>query len=708
MENISLIEKIKSQYIANKIFSYVKDSDYLLKLAKYCKRLQNSFNLGIEDYKAKSFEKNCKKLENFLYVKRSSKFKINYLKNKFKMDYDENIGNTILNEFSEIYFTNKYKFYQSNEQIKKNIIDNQLLIDIQSPFYKNLLKNPIFPNLFIIRIPLPLIKEQNLMNDYIKEFEILNKSNTNYSALCFQFDHKTRQYPEIEKFNIDYQKIKKLIFEEKNMKIKKQSSNFDKSNEFLLFTTIFSNSNIVNNLIFLEIKNLRNTNDCLYDLKNINNFKSLEELRLENVIFSKDLLLKLNSLKYLSLCNCNQIAISKNCASNIKSLSLFRSMFKRLNQTDLQFPELEQLKLSFCYYNCQLSGKYQPNYYIPFFFQELKEAIDLKSLKKLKYLLRGDVLFFLALENNSLEKAYISSFSSEPFTDLNDLKQTEKNMIKKFIDIKTLKEIKLSLYFINSNDLESIEGENTSVKKLIIDLHKNKDDDNDNLLYNLQKKFPNLTEIEIYDYSIINKINLEPNCKIERLKYSRNFDIMSHGITEEEFINKNINKEELKKVLAINLFENLKDLELRNITKINIPFFNDICKYNFKSLTKFHLDNSNIKSAQIDLKVINNIIENINTMPNLKCFIFKCYSSINKKEYYNLVTKILKLKIKSIEFGINSFTEYDGFYGVKRVCNDEYSHDYLRLLYENVDFKYFDNLKIYKFNEYYNYNKYKI
>jgi hypothetical protein len=281
-------------------------------------------------------------------------------------------------------------------------------------------------------------------------------------------------------------------------------------------------------------------------------------------------------------------------------------------------------------------------------------------------------------------------------------------MIKKFIDIKTLKEIKLSLYFINSNDLESIEGENTSVKKLIIDLHKNKDDDNDNLLYNLQKKFPNLTEIEIYDYSIINKINLEPNCKIERLKYSRNFDIMNHGITEEEFINKNINKEELKKVLAINLFENLKDLELRNITKINIPFFNDICKYNFKSLTKFHLDNSNIKSAQIDLKVINNIIENINTMPNLKCFIFKCYSSINKKEYYNLVTKILKLKIKSIEFGINSFTEYDGFYGVKRVCNDEYSHNYLRVLYENIDFKYFDNLKIYKFDEYYNYNKYKI
>ena len=187
MEYISLIEKIKSKYIVNDLFSYIKDSDYLLKLAKYCKRLQNSFNLGIEDYKAKCFEKNCKQFEKFLYAKRSSKFKKDYLENIFRRDYDENIRNTILNEFSEIYFTNKYKFYQSDEQIKKNIIDNQLLIDIQSPFYKNLSKNPIFQNLFIIRIPLPFIKENYLMNDYIKEFEILNKSNTNYSALCFQF-----------------------------------------------------------------------------------------------------------------------------------------------------------------------------------------------------------------------------------------------------------------------------------------------------------------------------------------------------------------------------------------------------------------------------------------------------------------------------------------------------------------------------------------
>ena len=168
MESVSLLEKIHSKYIINDIFNYVKDSNQLLKLAKYCKRLQNSFKFGIEDYKIKSFEIiNYSKFDNFLYVQRSSKFKKNYLKNKFNKEskqYDKKIRNTISNEFSKLYFANKYKYYQSNEQIKKSILDKQFIIDIQSPFYESLSKDPIFQNLFIIRIHVPLIKENNLMN----------------------------------------------------------------------------------------------------------------------------------------------------------------------------------------------------------------------------------------------------------------------------------------------------------------------------------------------------------------------------------------------------------------------------------------------------------------------------------------------------------------------------------------------------------------
>ena len=243
----------------------------------------------------------------------------------------------------------------------------------------------------------------------------------------------------------------------------------------------------------------------------------------------------------------------------------------------------------------------------------------------------------------------------------------EKNMIKKFIDIKTLKEIKLSLNEISNEEIALIEGENTSVNKLIIDFQSYSH--NKSSLYNLLKKFPNLTEIEIYDrHSCITKLNLE-STKIERLKYSKSI----YGTYKRE--------------LSIISFENLKYLELRNITECNIPIFNEHNNNNFKCLIKFQLDNSNCYREQIDLKVINNIIKNVNEIPSLKCFTLKCYSDINEKEYNELIKKVLKLKIKSIEFGINSFSKYK-----------EYTDEELKSIYKDRDFKYIENIKIYMFN----------
>jgi hypothetical protein len=245
----------------------------------------------------------------------------------------------------------------------------------------------------------------------------------------------------------------------------------------------------------------------------------------------------------------------------------------------------------------------------------------------------------------------------------------EKSMIKKFIDIKTLKEIKLSLYHLKEGEINFIEGENTSVNKLIIDFRIYFSSYN-NDLYNLMKKFPNLTEIEIYDkYSCIEKLNLE-STKIERLKCSKSlFDAYD------------------KREISIISFEHLKYLELRNITEVNIPIFNVHYDNSFKCLIKFELDNSHFYKEQIDLKVINNIIKNVNEIPSLKCFIFKCYSDINEKEYNELIKKVLKLKIKSIEFGINSFSKYK-----------EYTEQELKSIYKDRDFKYIEKIKIYMFN----------
>ena len=680
MESKSILEKIISKYVAINVLEYVKDGELLLfNLAKYCKRLQGSFKLTKEDYMIRYLETiHYSKFEKFLYVKRSSKFKKNYLNNIFKEEfkhYDDNIKKIISNGCCEYHFSNKYKFYQSHENIKKKILDNQLIIDIQSPFYNSLSKNPIFSNLFVIRLPLPLIKENDLMKDYLEEFGKLKKSNNNYSALCFQFDIDTKSDNKNLNFNVDFKKINKIIFEEKSTKynskcnmIEHENSTYD---DFLLLKTILTNNDVVNNLLFLEIKFRINRNTItLNDLKYLDDFKNLEELRLENIIFSKNIILKLNTLKYLALCNCNQIGLSNNCALNLKSLSLFRSSLRNSNQSCLKLPELEQLKISFC------------NYAEPFnstdpikWFEHFRRTIDFKSLKKLKFLFRGDVSLFLDLENNLLEKAYISTYTLR--SDFSNGKKIELEMIKIFIDIKTLKEIKLSLLLVRNKDLESIEGVNTSVKKLIIDFN---DFDDYKLLYILQKKFPNLTEIEVYDKSNIRKINLEPNSKIERLKYSRLDCYFKEGGD-----------------ISVHSLEFLKELELRNVTHINTPIFDENYSHNFKSLIKFQLDNSNNPNELMDLKLINNMINNIIKIPSLKCLTFKCISNIEEKEYIDLIQKILRLKVKSIEFGIKGL--------MHRCCspkipfNEVYEEKELLAFCQNIDFLYFEKIKIFKFNE---------
>ena len=95
--------------------------------------------------------------------------------------------------------------------------------------------------MFIIRIPLPLIKENNLMNEYMIEFEKLNESNTNYSALFFQFDLETKKYSDNKtfNFNIDFKKIKKLIFEEKNTKYYEPLKYLDIKNSEFLFLKLY-------------------------------------------------------------------------------------------------------------------------------------------------------------------------------------------------------------------------------------------------------------------------------------------------------------------------------------------------------------------------------------------------------------------------------------------------------------------------------------
>ena len=92
MESLSLLAKLQSTYIARNIATYFADKIHILRLIKYNKKLMGLFNLGVEDYKAKSFEfLNYSKFENFLSSKRGS---IKYLKKALKDDlkkYDKKV-----------------------------------------------------------------------------------------------------------------------------------------------------------------------------------------------------------------------------------------------------------------------------------------------------------------------------------------------------------------------------------------------------------------------------------------------------------------------------------------------------------------------------------------------------------------------------------------------------------------------------------------
>ena len=586
METKTKLEKIKSQYIIENIFVYVKDN-YKYKLIKNSKRTQKLLKINIEDYKIRYFKSiNFNNFLNFLTFKDDSddsKFNENFLKDTLKKQLEKyKIDEKIfINEFSEIYFTNKFYDNQSQEIKRANILNSQLFIDIYSPLFESLSKKDIFEKLFFIRVPLQIIRNKNLIGDFIKVFNELNIYNPNFASFCFEIR------------NISY-----FLFMTKNLKqfnklILKELSYDLFDEEFYL--KLFSLNNIENNLSYLEIKLYSNKTasyQCIR--KKINNLKGLKTLILIGFYFTKILFLQLNNLENLYLHDCDKIAITEKCSSlkNINLLfTIIKNEFQNLKKTKL--PELEIFKS----YRCD---------------QEYRNTFDFKTFKKLKYLFCIGVDDFLEFGNIYLQKIHLKRAGS---------KEAEIKMIKKLFEIKTLKEIKLEINYINNDDIELIEGNNPTVEILTINFGSSNYTNKEIILYNFQKKFPNLKEIRIYivhchynsylDTNKIIDINENNNCKINKFKFSEECNFCS---TTKFFIHS---------------FESLVSIEfgcMHNLYKLDesFPIFNENCKYNFKSLTKFiFINNKNWPKVIVDLKIIKNIINNLNKMPNIKSFIFK-------------------------------------------------------------------------------------
>ena len=309
------------------------------------------------------------------------------------------------------------------------------------------------------------------------------------------------------------------------------------------------------------------------------------------------------------------------------------------------------------------------------------KIFDFASCQKLQYFMRLDSIAFSGLKDTLLEKVYIQD------NHVNKSLIDEILMLKKLIEIKILKEIKIDISYINEENIKEIEGENPAVEKLIINLKKNYihtyDSDlehKEKILYGFQKKFPNLKEFQIY----LNKeyyrskesskfiITQNPNCKINKFKFSGGD---SGGITT---------------IFYTAPFENLLDVEFGCTGpsfnyEDSFPLFNENCNVIFESLVSFKF----ISNNALDLKIIKNVINNLEKMPNLKIFVFKGICEIDESTYIKMIEKLLLSNFKNIEFDLNKNDD------TKKI-RYEYSEKDLNNICKGINFKKFEKVKINK------------
>lgn len=215
-------------------------------------------------------------------------------------------------------------------------------------------------------------------------------------------------------------------------------------------------------------------------------------------------------------------------------------------------------------------------------------------------------------------------------------------------------------------------------------------DDDDCILYNIQDKFPNLTNIKLYitDYSQgynqncarSLEIKENPECKIN--KFSLDTPFNSH----------------IK--FYIQSFETLVSVSFNfcmrfSMEKDYFPIFNDKCKVIFKSLKYFQFIQD---SYTLDFSVIKNLYQNMDYMPNLKYFELKCYQKdINEEFINNFIKKILSIDLDIDKLALTKdefFLRELGYNKYK-----EYSINELKEIYPNVNINKYKILSIIKNND---------
>ena len=434
MEEKIILNKIKSKYILKAIFLYIKDIKFKLKLFIHSKLFQNKLDMKI-DYNALYIDKLGINFDQFFCfedkVKNEIKFDKDIMRKKLeKFLFKSKLNISFLNQYIIYRGTNFITKYKPIKKIAnndyKNYVNNReaslknknfkiIIIDIYSPFFIFLSEQDFFSKIYI-GIPMNIISQINLYYDYSCTFNYLNSLKINYSLFI-----KFKEFNELQNF----QKINKNIKRIENLIIQNYG-NYDCNSENynLFFTTLFSNINIENNLIYLDIKMKCNLDPD--SLLCINKFILLEYLSLDGFELKTTLELNLNNLQYLYLFNCINITFEKDSCLNIKKLILNNCLVKNQSSSLINFPSLK---------NGLLYYKEDKNY---------SSVINFKSIKNLKNLRVSTVDFINLDDNVSLENIKIIQTKDNP----NDYQINEK-MFEKLISINNLKNIELKLDILN-------------------------------------------------------------------------------------------------------------------------------------------------------------------------------------------------------------------------------------------------------------------
>ena len=641
MDTKTFLEKISSKYNLDAIFDFI-GYDFKMKFFVHSKLFQKKLDIELFDYQELYLKKLNIKISDYFSTYSAVYGYPNYfgekcLRYNLKTDLEKKIEidtDVFIQKFDSKYF----------EKLNKGLKDlgKFNFIDIYSPFFYPISLTENFGDIFIIPLETKSLKQKKLQDDYEKALKNLDKSNSKYFSIHFC-------YNDVNDISLltNYKNLFKKI---KYLEIKPHKySNIEKHDTLL--KSLFSFEDIANNLLNLKIdfgtiKLEANT------LDNLNNFKNLEELILGGFKLKDKFILNLKNLKKLSLTNCTNFVLAENSLLNLKKLNLAMCLIHSAD-SPVKLPNVEEMKLE----NNNFKIKYNT-------------IFDFSSFVNLK-ILYCDIGDFMCLQKTKLEILKMRVYNNISF-------DNEKLMLEKIISTKTLKEIQFWLVNLSNDDIAQINGTNGSVNKISLLNNNNK---SDLCVYELQKKFPNLSEISIdtshnfyqSDQSLLElEIKENKNCKVKKIaiigKRNKHIQLYCESYNSLESLHFDFQK-------GVNNLENV------------IGIFNKDNKIVFESLKSFRIS----YGYYFDLKYLENILDNIDFMPNLEDFSINfSNSSLSEELFLRLITKLLAYDLISINVDIESSSfEYNKYY---------YSNDELKNIFPNIKKLEDKKIKIKKYN----------